>query len=461
MKNKNLIFFLIFIIFLIWQIIIPITLSKYTKTYNRTVTVNVRDPEYTIKFNANNGTGTMADLDMVYSVAGNLTTNTFTRTSYEFKGWNTKPDGSGTSYTDGQSVSKLTTRDQDIVNLYAQWERIYAITFNSDGGTAVASQTKKLNELVTEPTAPTKTDYNFKGWTLNGADYDFNTPVTDDITLVANWKRALSNPLITGNELAKKLRSLATGTTVTDGYVTDTNIKKIVMATDEQYEAKSASLTSNNIISQSGSSTPVYSWFEGDTIYIYSNSDKIKLTGNMEKAFAKMANLTDISALAYFDTTDVTNTNRMFQDCTNITSLEALADWDVSSITNMEFMFGANVSGKSTDVYMKISSLEPLKNWNVGNVTNMASMFKGCSSVTSLTDIKDWNVSKVTTFNQTFNRAGLTDATAIVGWDVRAVTTFNMMLANNSSLPSNKRPIFTLRPGTWNGSGTYTPSPTA
>ena len=67
---------------------------------------------YTIMFDGNGGSSTeMDNLSMTYGVAKNLTTNTFEKTGYNFAGWNTKADGSGNSYTDGQSVNNLTTAD--------------------------------------------------------------------------------------------------------------------------------------------------------------------------------------------------------------------------------------------------------------------------------------------------------------------------------------------------------------
>ena len=61
---------------------------------------------YTIAFNANGGTGTMASMTGVkYTESKVLTTNTFTRAGYTLVGWNTKADGSGTNYNDGATVS--------------------------------------------------------------------------------------------------------------------------------------------------------------------------------------------------------------------------------------------------------------------------------------------------------------------------------------------------------------------
>ena len=63
------------------------------------------------------------------------------------------------------------------------------MTFNSNGGTAVDSQTVKYGELAVKPADPTRDGYTFNGWTLNGTPYDFSSPVTGNITLVAQWTR--------------------------------------------------------------------------------------------------------------------------------------------------------------------------------------------------------------------------------------------------------------------------------
>ena len=40
---------------------------------------------------------------------------------------------------------------------------------------------------ATAPQDPTRDGYTFDGWYLDGEKYDFSTPVTEDITLVAKW----------------------------------------------------------------------------------------------------------------------------------------------------------------------------------------------------------------------------------------------------------------------------------
>jgi uncharacterized repeat protein (TIGR02543 family) len=67
----------------------------------------------------------------------------------------------------------------------------YTVTFDSQGGSAVASQTVAHGGKVTEPTAPTRTSYTFGGWYKESGctnDWDFDTDtVTSDVPLYAKW----------------------------------------------------------------------------------------------------------------------------------------------------------------------------------------------------------------------------------------------------------------------------------
>ena len=66
----------------------------------------------------------------------------------------------------------------------------YTVTFDTDGGSAIEAQTVASGAVVTPPTVPTKEGYTFAGWYLEDAPYNFETPVTADITLVAKWEAA-------------------------------------------------------------------------------------------------------------------------------------------------------------------------------------------------------------------------------------------------------------------------------
>lgn len=61
------------------------------------------------------------------------------------------------------------------------------VTFNTNGGSAVAEQNVISGETISAPTNPTKTGYNFDGWLYNGSAFDFTSPITQDIVLQAQW----------------------------------------------------------------------------------------------------------------------------------------------------------------------------------------------------------------------------------------------------------------------------------
>ena len=107
---------------------------------------------YTIAFNANDGnyvgtaTGSTASINATYGTSYTLTTNGFSREGYDFAGWTRNADGTGTSYTDGQTgVSNLTTTNGATVTLYAKWTgKTYTVTFNARGGSGLTPTSKKV-----------------------------------------------------------------------------------------------------------------------------------------------------------------------------------------------------------------------------------------------------------------------------------------------------------------------------
>ena len=96
-----------------------LTVPSRDVAYEATYTPNT----YTVKFNANGGTGTMADESFTYDVSKALTANAFTRTDYTFKGWAESASATTAKYTDGQSVKNLAASGTK--NLYAVWEIIF------------------------------------------------------------------------------------------------------------------------------------------------------------------------------------------------------------------------------------------------------------------------------------------------------------------------------------------------
>ena len=83
----------------------------------------------TISYNANRPVGvssyggTMYKMTVKYDTAENLKPNAYYVTGYTFTGWNTKADGSGTSYANEESYTWSGSANNETVTLYAQWEK--------------------------------------------------------------------------------------------------------------------------------------------------------------------------------------------------------------------------------------------------------------------------------------------------------------------------------------------------
>ena len=110
-----------------------------------------------------------------------------TKDGYSFAGW----------YTD---VNCTTAYDFDLpvntdITLYAKWLAKYTVSFDTDGGSTVESQTVVTGNKATKPAViPTKKGYNFVGWYTDNTyttEFDFeNTIITDNTTIYAKFEDA-------------------------------------------------------------------------------------------------------------------------------------------------------------------------------------------------------------------------------------------------------------------------------
>jgi uncharacterized repeat protein (TIGR02543 family) len=152
--------------------------------------------KYSIAFDGNGSTsGSMSSMtDCDYGSSYTLSANQFELPDYTFTGWNTKKDGSGTTYQDKASVKSLTSTDGGTVTLYAQWKPTeYDITYVLDGGTNNSANPSTYTGKEDIPLSdPTRTGYTFDGWytssTFSGTA--ISTIVNGhpcDLTLYAKW----------------------------------------------------------------------------------------------------------------------------------------------------------------------------------------------------------------------------------------------------------------------------------
>ena len=133
---------------------------------------------YTITYNSNKPskatgtiTGTTANSNHTYDEAKVLTTNGYALTGWTFAGWNTKADGTGTNYTNGESVKNLASANGATVTLYAKWTaNTYTVKYNSNKPSNslenIQGTTADSSHTYDETKALTKNGYTLTGWSF-------------------------------------------------------------------------------------------------------------------------------------------------------------------------------------------------------------------------------------------------------------------------------------------------------
>ena len=128
---------------------------------------------YTISYNSNGGTGTMASDTVSTGSKATIKSNTFTKTGYKFVGWTTKSDGTDDGYGWNPGWSGTWNYDNgqygianDKLVLYARWDNHYTITYNDNGGSGCSSSSKTVTYGSTYGNlcTPTRSGYIFAGW---------------------------------------------------------------------------------------------------------------------------------------------------------------------------------------------------------------------------------------------------------------------------------------------------------
>lgn len=135
---------------------------------------------------------------------------------YQFDGWYTD-----VNCTDKYDFNTVVSAD---LTLYAKWLAKYTVSFDTDGGSTVETQTVVTGDKATIPTStPTKKGYNFVGWYTDNTyttEFDFeNTSITDNTTIYAKFEDASIIRLngYTFNKIST-LEELTTGYYVIGGY---------------------------------------------------------------------------------------------------------------------------------------------------------------------------------------------------------------------------------------------------
>ncbi len=152
--------------------------------------------------------------------------------NYSFYGWTTSTSSTSRTYTDGQSVSNLTTTAGGTITLYAIGSGTVTLTYSTARGTAPSKQTATryyntkggnvTSVSFTLASALSATGFSFGGWTISGTTYSAgasytNSANTISITATAKWnansyKLTLNSTSVTVSRTSSPYGGASTGT---------------------------------------------------------------------------------------------------------------------------------------------------------------------------------------------------------------------------------------------------------
>ena len=136
--------------------------------------------ECTITFDSHGGSAVEAVLQ--YEKFYISTPETPIREGYRFDGWYLTD-----SYLTEQKVKFPYQVDGDRT-LHAKWVKRCTIKFDTkDGGTEIPDVVQDEGYTVAKPADPTRENYRFAGWYLGGREYNFDSVVSQDLTIEAKW----------------------------------------------------------------------------------------------------------------------------------------------------------------------------------------------------------------------------------------------------------------------------------
>ena len=123
---------------------------------------------------------------------GELTTNPMTLTGAGVLKAADFEDGgllTTTGSIEVEALSRSITIPANICQTMMVKQKTFTVSFNSGGGTEIPSQTVIAGQKANKPADPTQEGYKFDGWYLGEAEYNFSTPVNQNIILTARWSR--------------------------------------------------------------------------------------------------------------------------------------------------------------------------------------------------------------------------------------------------------------------------------
>ena len=474
--------------------------ARTTYTHGYTLGIKASSANNNALINTSNSSKTIP------SITSSISENDFSSSASYNNKWGIKPSklnsSSNTNYLPAPTSTSLTVLDKttaanstnnsytiglgtkvDSTQTPGTYENTFVFTVTANGAPYTINYNANTADTVTNmpspnpqtgetfatsiniaSTVPARNGFNFKGWctaqvadgaTCTGTTYNPNgggtnlswaidqTAATNTLTLYAMWgKEAM---LSMGRTVNQKLKRLAGNSTA----AYDTEDNTITALTRANSLPADFTPATDNIISTTSSTIPIYAWFDSGTIYYYSEAPTILMNPDSSYLFNNLRTLSDLSTISAWDTSRVTNMSYMLYSVGRSATafILSLSSWDTSHVKNMSNMFSL-IGHDATSFTLDISS------WDTSSVTNMSGMFSntGYKATTFTLNLSSWNTSHATDMSHLFQYAGYSATTWSVGnlssWDTSNVTNMSYMFYGASYNTTN----FTIDLSSWNTS---------
>lgn len=175
------------------------------------------DKKYKIIYDQNTGIGDNVSQEFtnyeIETTRVKYKNNTYTKTGYKFKCWNSSANGNGEeNIVEGQEITDSLFENYSVtlkgdfyeIVLYSQWQaREYTVTYNANEGSVTpASKKVTYDQKYGDLPTPTRKGYKFKGWQdESGNAVNKNTiyQIANDSKLIAQWAKYYDLELSLGN----------------------------------------------------------------------------------------------------------------------------------------------------------------------------------------------------------------------------------------------------------------------
>ena len=124
--------------------------SEDSVTFDKTLTANYEFNNYSVEFDPNGGSGSMAPVQCRYTVPFNLPECGFVKEGYVLTGWSLSPEGEKV-YSDRESVCSLCSEAGGSVTLYARWGQPPASAISMESSFKLALGESRTLTVTAEP----------------------------------------------------------------------------------------------------------------------------------------------------------------------------------------------------------------------------------------------------------------------------------------------------------------------